>query len=71
MKKSDSINNYNFLKEESNKLIKSLPLDKLSKKDIDNIINITIYSNKKYLNLPQKYKECIKTYINVLIEKVN
>jgi hypothetical protein len=71
MKKSDSINIFNSIKEDVNKLIEKLPIDKLSKEDIDNIINITIYSNKKYLNLPKKYQECLKIYIDVLIEKVN
>jgi len=70
MKKSDSINIFNSLKEESNKLIENLPTNKLNKEDIDNIINITIYSNKKYLNLPKKYQECLKTYIDVKIEGV-
>jgi hypothetical protein len=63
MKRSDSINIFNSIKQDANKLIEKLPTDKLSKGEIDNIINITIYSNRKYLILPKKYQECLKNYI--------
>jgi hypothetical protein len=67
MKREDAQNNYNFLKNESNKLIKSLPLNKLTEEELNKIINITICSTKIYINLPQKYKKCLEEYINTLI----
>jgi len=67
MKKSDSLNNYHILKEDSFKLINSLPLDKLTEEELNNIINIAICSSKIYINLPRKYKICLEEFINTLI----
>jgi hypothetical protein len=68
MKRENSLNIFNSIKEDVNNLIEKLPIDKLTKEDINNIIDISIKKTKKYKNLPNKYKECLNFYINGKID---
>ncbi|MCK9458801.1 MAG: hypothetical protein M0R80_04115 [Proteobacteria bacterium] len=69
MRRDDAFNIFNSIKDDVNKVIKSMPENKLTKEECNRIINITI-NRKKYNKLPSKYTDNLNIYIEAKIENI-
>jgi RNase P subunit RPR2 len=68
MYSSTNLNNTNIFKERVKDLFNKANIKKLDKEGINYILLVMVYSDKKYITLPLKYKNMIDEYINGLME---